>query len=91
MKIRLSQVLVPIASSLLVAGLCFADTTVIVNVNVVPMSSNVVLEQQTLIVVDDRIVTIGHVDKVPVPKVATIVDGTDRDCKSRGRHFVHRG
>jgi imidazolonepropionase-like amidohydrolase len=78
MKIRLSQVLVTIASSLLAAGHCFADTTVIVNVNVVPMSSNVVLEQQTLVVVDDRIVTIGHVDKVPVPKGAMIVDGTDR-------------
>lgn len=78
MKIRLSQLLVPIASSLLAAGNCFADTTVIVNVNVIPMSSEVVLEQQTVVVVGDRISTIGHVDKIPVPKGATIVDGTDR-------------
>jgi len=78
MKYRLSKVLTPIAFSLLVAGNCFADTTVIVNVNVVPMNSDVVLEQQTVVVVDDRISVIGHVDKVPIPKGAAIVDGTDR-------------
>ena len=55
-----------------------ADTTVIVNVNVVPMSSEIVLPQQTVIVVDGKIARIGDVDAVPVPKGSTVVDGTDR-------------
>ena len=59
-------------------NLCFAETTVIVNVNVVPMSSEVVVTQQSVVVVDDKISTIGHVDTVPVPVGAAIVDGTDR-------------
>jgi len=69
---------------LLVATLCLAvasvqaDTTVFVNVNVVPMSSEIVLPQQTVVVVDGLIATVGAVDRVPVPKGAAIVDGTDR-------------
>jgi len=60
-----------------VANVC-ADTTVFVNVNVVPMSSEVVLAQQSVVIVDGRIAQIGHVDTVPVPKGSTVVDGTDR-------------
>jgi imidazolonepropionase-like amidohydrolase len=56
----------------------YADTTVIVNVNVVPMSDATVIPQQTVVIVDDKIATIGHVDSVPVPKGSVIVDGTDR-------------
>jgi imidazolonepropionase-like amidohydrolase len=55
-----------------------AATTVIVNVNVVPMSSEVVIAQQSVVIVDDKISTIGHVDTVPVPEDAAVVDGTDR-------------
>jgi len=55
-----------------------ADTTVIVNVNVVPMSSEIVLPQQTVVVVGGKIAQIGDVDAVPVPKGSTVVDGTDR-------------
>ena len=55
-----------------------ADTTVIVNVNIVPMTSEVVVREQSVVVVDGRISRIGHVDTVPVPKGAAIVDGTDR-------------
>lgn len=70
--------LAPIVFSLLAAGHCFADTTVFVNVNVVAMSSDAVLEQQSVVVIDDRISKIGHVDEIPVPIGAAIVDGTDR-------------
>lgn len=56
----------------------YADTTVFVNVNVVPMTSETVLLQQSVVVVDGTISRIGHVDSIPVPKGAAIVDGTDR-------------
>ena len=52
--------------------------TVFVNVNVLPMSSDVVLAQQTVVVADGKIVSLGDVDSVPVPKGALVVDGTDR-------------
>ncbi len=55
-----------------------AETTVFVNVNVVPMSNEEVLLQQTVVVDDGLIVTVGAVDLVPVPKGALVVDGTDR-------------
>ena len=49
-----------------------------VNVNVVPMDREAVLAAQTVVIDDDRIVAIGPVDSVPVPKQAVVVDGTDR-------------
>ena len=52
--------------------------TVFVNVNVIPMSVDVVLKQQTVVIENDTIVQMGHVDSVPVPKGAVVVDGTDR-------------
>lgn len=55
-----------------------ADTTVFVNVNVVPMTSEIAIPQQTVVTVDGRIAQIDHVDSVPVPKGSTVVDGTDR-------------
>jgi imidazolonepropionase-like amidohydrolase len=56
----------------------FADTIAIVNVGVISMEDEGVREAQTVIVADGRIATIGDVDATPVPKVATVVDGTDR-------------
>lgn len=55
-----------------------ADTTVFINVNVVPMSAEVVLTGQTVVVERGRITIIGNVETVPVPEKAHIVDGTDR-------------
>ncbi len=69
--------------SLTVAG-CFAVVTasaevaVFVNVNVVPMTAEVVLPQRTVVVVDGSISEIGDVDSVPIPKTALVIDGTDR-------------
>ena len=55
-----------------------AGVTVFVNVNVLPMSSEEVLTQQSVVVTDGRISQIGDVDSVEVPKGADLVDGTDR-------------
>ncbi len=50
----------------------------IVNVHVIPMTGDTVLRSQTVLVEDDRILAIGDVDDVPVPKDIDVVDGTDR-------------
>lgn len=55
-----------------------AETTVFVNVNVIPMSSDRVLRQQTVVVDGGRITEIGDVDSIAVPKGAQLIDGTDR-------------
>jgi imidazolonepropionase-like amidohydrolase len=55
-----------------------AETTAIVNVNVVPMTSETVQTEQTVIVTDGLIVEIGNVDETPIPDGTTLVDGTDR-------------
>jgi imidazolonepropionase-like amidohydrolase len=55
-----------------------ADTIAIINVDVIPMTSEVVVRDQSVITKDGRIVAIGNVDEVPVPESATVVDGTDR-------------
>jgi len=78
MKTLIEQSLVTVVICFLTMTNTRADTTVIVNVNVVPMSSEVVIAQQSVVIVDDKISTIGHVDTVPVPVDAAIIDGTDR-------------
>ena len=55
-----------------------ADTTVFVNVNIVPMTTEIVLAGQTVIVARGKIANIGPVDFLPIPEGAQIVDGTDR-------------
>lgn len=55
-----------------------ADTTAFVNVNVIPMSRERIIEQQTVIVSDGVITAVGNVDEVPLPEGARLVDGTDR-------------
>jgi imidazolonepropionase-like amidohydrolase len=56
----------------------YAASTAFVNVNVVPMTSEIVLEAQTVIVEDHKIVTIGDVGNVPIAKGTVVIDGTDR-------------
>jgi len=74
---RLRQYLILIAA-FMVAPAGVAAPTAIVNVNVVPMTSDTVLEQQTVVVNDGVIAVLGSVDAVPIPKDATVIDGTDR-------------
>ena len=52
-----------------------AGTTAFVNVNVIPMDTERVLENQTVIVEGERITAIGPVDEVAVPAGAEIIDG----------------
>lgn len=59
-------------------GVAAADTTAFLNVNVIPMSDEQIIRQQTVIVSDGVIVLIDDVDEVPVPEGIAIVDGTDR-------------
>lgn len=51
------------------------QTTAFVKVNVIPMETEEVLENQTVIVARDRITAIGPADEVTVPEGAEIIDG----------------
>jgi len=64
--------------AMLGAGTAMAQPIAIVNVNVVPMASEMVVEGQTVIVDGGMIAAIGGVDATPVPEDALVVDGTDR-------------
>ena len=55
-----------------------ADTTAIVNVNVVAMTAETVEAAQTVIIKDGLIAEIGNVDETRIPEGTTLVDGTDR-------------
>ncbi len=59
-------------------GQSTTTVTAFVNVNVLAMTSEAILLQQTVLVDGASIVQIGDVDRVPVPEGAEIVDGTDR-------------
>lgn len=61
-----------LTSSLLAAPVAF------VNVNVIPMTSEVVLEEQTVLVDDGRILRMGDVASLALPEDVVVVDGTDR-------------
>lgn len=74
----MSRVLAALAGCLVFAVATANDVTAFVNVNVIPMSSETVLEQQTVIVADGKIQVVAHVDDVPVPEGAMLIDGTDR-------------
>ena len=63
---------------LLAASPAHAESIAIVNVNVIPMTSDMVLGARTVIVTDGEIVVIGDVDDTAVPADAVVVDGTDR-------------
>ena len=78
MKSRISKLLTTVLVCLVAAARAGAETTVFVNVNIVPMFSNGIVAQQSLVVIDGRIAQLGHVDAVPVPKGALVIDGTDR-------------
>jgi len=52
-----------------------SQITAFVNVNVIPMDTERVLENQTVIVEGDRITAIGPADEVTVPDGAEVVEG----------------
>ncbi len=63
---------------LLFAAGANADTVAIVNVNVIPMTSETVIPGQTVVVRDGSIEAIGDVASVRAPEDAIVIDGTDR-------------
>lgn len=63
---------------LLPAAPLSAETTAIINVNVIPMTRDEIVSQQTVVVTGDRIAAVGDVSAVAVPADASIIDGTDR-------------
>jgi len=65
-------------AGLLAASTAYAQTTAFVNVNVVPMTSETVIGQQTVVVKNGVIAALGPVDETPIPKGAKVIDGTDR-------------
>jgi imidazolonepropionase-like amidohydrolase len=78
MKIRVIFLPVFITGVLLLTATASGESTAFVNVNVVPMTSETVIEYQTVVVTDGNIVSISGVKDTAVPEDATIVDGTDR-------------
>ena len=75
---RRCVVLVVSILSVVPAVAATADVTAFINVNVLPMSEERIIAQQTVVVRDGVIASIGDVDDVPVPEDARVVDGTDR-------------
>lgn len=63
---------------LMMTSVATAEPLAVINVNVLPMSTETVLRQQTVILDNGRVTAVGSVDEVPIPEHAMIVDGTDR-------------
>lgn len=70
--------LVGLIAFLAAAVPAFAASIAIINVNVLPMTTETVVPGQTVVVDAGVVVAIGAVDAVPIPAGATVVDGTDR-------------
>ncbi len=80
MEKRLTTAILVVLAALgmLAAAPVQARTSAIVNVNVIPMTTETIVAGQTVIVRDGRIEVIDDVGKIAVPQDATIIDGTDR-------------
>ena len=63
---------------LFLSATAHAASTAVINVNVIPMTSETVINAQTVVIVDGVITVIGPVSDIAVPADATVVDGTDR-------------
>ncbi len=51
--------------------------TALVHVDLIPMTSEMILPDQTVLVEGDRIVAIGDTDEVEIPRGALVIDGGD--------------
>jgi imidazolonepropionase-like amidohydrolase len=72
------RTIVAVTMLMFAAASAVAETTAFVNVNVLPMTSETVLQERTVIVTGNRISAIGNVIDTPVPDGAQVIDGTDR-------------
>jgi hypothetical protein len=52
------------------------DLTAIVNVNTIPMTEEIVLNDQVVLVKDDLILAVGNADEIDLPPGTEIIDGT---------------
>src|SRR5688572_30747961 len=64
----------------LFAAFAFTDgpSIAVINVNVIPMSRNTVLESQTLIIRNGKIVELGPTNKIKIPAGVKTVDGSKK-------------
>lgn len=74
----MKTLVITLAMGLLLATTANGASTAFVNVNVVPMTSETVIESQTVVVTDGVIISISAVNDTAVPADAVVVDGTDR-------------
>lgn len=78
MRASLQSVLTSCLVSILFITTVRAETVAFVNVNVIPMTSEIVQLQKTVMVTDGKITLVADVDTTPIPKDILIIDGTDR-------------
>ena len=71
------MVLVLWGQPVLAAGGQAEKVTAFVHVNLVPMTAEKILADQTLLVKEAQIITIGTTDEVAIPENSTIIEGTD--------------
>ncbi|HNU08688.1 MAG TPA: amidohydrolase family protein, partial [Pyrinomonadaceae bacterium] len=72
----MKKIITVIISTLFLAAAALAQTVAIRNVNVIPMDTERVLANQTVIIKDGLIAEIGP--KVKIPKGANVIDGTGK-------------
>ncbi len=78
MRAPIHSVLTSCLASILLITTVRAETVAFVNVNVIPMTSEIVQLQKTVMVTDGKITLVADVDTTPIPKDILVIDGTDR-------------
>lgn len=78
MILRSSALVLPVVLSQIAAAQPTARTTAFTHVDVVPMTSVMLLRDQTVLVRGDRIVAVGPTRSVRVPSGSRVIDGRDR-------------
>lgn len=74
-----SAIILSCSLLLLASGVAAADDVVVFrNVNLVPMTADKVISDQTVIVLGGKIADIGPVRKLAIPANATVIDGTGK-------------
>lgn len=74
-RLIISILTIVLSCSSFLSATAIAQSTIFVDVNVIPMDSDRVLEDQVVVVEDDRIVQVGEYDQVSIPENAQIIEG----------------
>ena len=74
---KLAKLSIPVILSILMFIACSEDEhiTAFKNVHLVPMTADRIVEDQTVLVRDDRIIEIGPSTQIQIPRKAQIIDG----------------